>query len=69
MMIKMIMIINDDDFNGNIGGLTDLGRLCRCCQLEKGCPAEEQMIKRIDVQYKDKSQINYNKEETKENAP
>ena len=43
------MIINDDDFNSNIGGLTDWGRLCRCCQPEKGCPAEEQMIKRIDV--------------------
>ena len=49
----MLTIINGDDFNDDVGGLTDLGRLCRCCQLEKGCPAKQQMIKRVD-QYTDK---------------
>ena len=53
IMITMLTIINGDDFNDDVGGLTDLGRLCRCCQLEKGCPAKQQMIKRVD-QYTDK---------------
>ena len=39
------MAVSENENGNDGGGLTGLGRLCRCCQPERGFPAGEQMIR------------------------
>ena len=55
----MVTQITVNIYNGNVNGndvgndvgelqLTGLGRLCRCCRLERGFPAGGEMIKKMN---------------------